>query len=95
MIAEQLFQEMKSRHLTTSRRGFSRAWAGMAQNWLCENRTKPLPADVALTVHRKLVRIGERELAATVLATLVGDDPVMSRQVGAATRHGHSTIPAI
>ena len=74
MIAEQLFQEMHKRHLTTSRRGWSRAWAGMAQNWLCENRAKPLPAEVALTVHRKLVRIGERELAAWILNGLVGED---------------------
>jgi len=66
-----IYTDMRSRGLTRSARHFSTQWCGHAPNDLAEAEDGSASASTALELMRRLVRPGHRDLAQTVLNSLI------------------------
>jgi len=73
MIVGDLYTLLYSRELFDSMRSFSE-WAGRSHNFASLCWEKPLPADTALHVRRKLLAEGHPDLAAKVLLAMLGEE---------------------
>ena len=65
-----IYEQLRARGLTRSRRHFSVTWCGRAGNYLCEAVERPMSSATAIEVVRRLVAAREHELAADVLDSL-------------------------
>ncbi len=74
MVIGELYTEMYRRDLTNSMRTWSVAWAGRSHNFATTYWEKPLPAETAIHLRRKLLAEGHPDLAAKVLLALLGED---------------------
>jgi hypothetical protein len=74
MIIGELYNEMFERELTNSMRSWSEAWAGRSHNFATTCWDKPLPAETAIHLRRKLLAEGHPDLAAKVLLALLGEE---------------------
>lgn len=61
-----IYQHFLKRGLTDSRRHFSSAWLGRAENYMCLRTGREASADVLITLFQTLVREGRLMLAARV-----------------------------
>lgn len=68
----EIYEMMKAKHLTTSMRGWSRAWCGRSQNYCATFRDYPLSPEIGVRIWRGLIRHDEFELAAIVLFAILG-----------------------
>jgi hypothetical protein len=74
MIIGELYNEMFDRELTGSMRNFSEHWAGRSHNWASTCWERPLPAETAIYLRRRLLAEGHPDLAAKVLLALLGEE---------------------
>jgi hypothetical protein len=74
MIIGEIYNEMFERDLTNSMRNWSEAWAGRCHNWASTCWEKPLPAETAIHLRKRLLEEGHPDLAAKVLLALLGED---------------------
>ncbi|PIB93104.1 hypothetical protein [Caulobacter sp. FWC2] len=73
MIVGELYNYMLERELTQSMRSWSEDWAGKSHNFCSTNWHRPLPADIAVRLHRMLLTEGQPDLAARLLVSLLDD----------------------
>jgi len=69
-----IFEAMQARGLVTSGRAFSRHWLGRAPNYTCSTRFECAPGAL-LHLHRRLLEVGETDLARQVLDLLTEGTP--------------------
>ena len=74
MIVGDLYIEMFERDLTDSMRSWSEEWAGRCHNFATTCWEKPLPAEAAIYLRKKLIEKGHPDLAAKVLLALLGEE---------------------
>lgn len=74
MMIGELYTEMYQRDLADSMRAWSVEWAGRSHNFATTCWDKPLPAETAIYLRRKLLAEGHPDLAAKVLLSLLGDE---------------------
>lgn len=74
MIIGDLYNEVVERELTDSMRSWSEHWAGRSHNFATTCWDKPLPAETAIYLRRKLLAEGHPDLAAKVLLALLGEE---------------------
>lgn len=74
MIIGELYNEMVERELTDSMRSWSEYWAGRSHNFATTCWDKPLPAETAIYLRRRLLAEGHPDLAAKVLLALLGEE---------------------
>ena len=75
MRMHEIYNIMEARGLTPSQRHFSGVWLERGENYLSQNKDADLSAADALTLWRSLNDEGQYELAAKLLADLLGDRP--------------------
>ena len=73
MVVGQIYNEMAGRGLANSMRQWSEDWAGRSHNFASLHWEKPLPADTALLLRRRLIAEGHHDLAARLLIALIED----------------------
>jgi hypothetical protein len=66
-----IFDAMQARGLVTSGRAFSRNWLGRAPNYTCSTRFEGCAPAALLHLHRRLLEVGEADLAEQALDLLV------------------------
>lgn len=64
-----IYQHFRARGLTDSRRHFSSAWLGRAENYMCLRSGREASADALIELFQTLVREGRLMLAARVAWT--------------------------
>lgn len=74
MIIGEIYSEMLERRITDSMRNWSEKWAGRSHNFATTCWGKPLPAETAIHLRRKLLAEGHPELAAKVLLAMLGEE---------------------
>lgn len=74
MITGNLYNEMVARNITTSMRAWSEVWAGRSHNFATTHWGKPIPAETAIHIRKKLISEGYHDLAAMLLIALLDDD---------------------
>ena len=74
MIIGELYNEMFERDLTDSMRSWSEQWAGRCHNFATTCWEKPLPAETAIYLRKRLIEEGHPDLAAKVLLALLGEE---------------------
>lgn len=75
MIVGEIYNEMFERDLTDSMRSWSEQWAGRSHNFATTCWTKPLPAETAIHLRKRLIAEGHPDLAARVLLALLDEVP--------------------
>ena len=70
-----IYEEMRTRNLTTSMRLWSEDWLGRAHNFATTHWTRPLPAETLLHLRKRLLEEGHPDLAAKLLLVLLGEMP--------------------
>lgn len=77
MLLEEIFGELKNRHLVSSKADFSRRFLKLADNYFCLQGQKSRPSEATLVyLMRSLDAHAQRDLQARVLASLLkGDQP--------------------
>lgn len=83
-----IYEEMRARDLTTSRRAWSEHWLGRSHNFASIHWSHPLPPDALLHLRARLLAEGHHDLAAKLLLVLLGEYPSRTakgrkREVGA------------
>lgn len=73
MRMNEIYNLMEARGLTDSQRHFSSVWLERGQNYLSQNKDADLSAADALTLWRALQDEQQYELAAILLADLLGE----------------------
>jgi hypothetical protein len=66
-----IYNRMMQRNLTRSQRHFSQAWCGRAANYMADQNSDNMSEATALELMRRLVKAGHRDLAQTVLNSLI------------------------
>ena len=61
MNTQEIFTEFFARGLTSSRRGWSRAWLAKAPNYATENRDQELPPEAAIKLYQNLKYWSQRD----------------------------------
>lgn len=74
MFIGDIYNEMFERELTGSMRSWSEQWAGRSHNFATKCWDKPIPAETAIHLRRKLLATGHPDLAAKVLLALLGEE---------------------
>ena len=75
MIVGDIYNEMFERDLTESMRSWSEQWAGRSHNFATTCWVKPLPAETAIHLRKRLLAEGHPDLAAKVLLALLDEAP--------------------
>lgn len=74
MITGEIYTSMYERELTNSMRTWSETWAGRSHNFATTFWDKPLPAETAIHLRKRLLAEGHPDLAAKVLLALLGEE---------------------
>jgi hypothetical protein len=74
MFIGDIYNEMVDRELTCSMRSWSENWAGRSHTFATTCWDKPLPADTAIYLRKRLLEAGHPDLAAKVLLALLGEE---------------------
>jgi len=71
---------MQARGLVTSGRVFSRDWLGRAPNYTCSIRFDGCSPGALLHLHRRLLEVGEADLAGQVLDLVISNPTALRRR---------------
>ena len=74
MVVGEIYNEMFERDLTDSMRSWSEQWAGRSHNFATTCWAKPIPAETAIHLRKRLLAEGHPDLAAKVLLALLDED---------------------
>lgn len=74
MDSTDIYEALKSRGLTRSRRHFSRDFLGMAENYSADTGLARCSADALLNLHRRLGELRQADLQALALERLLGEE---------------------